>query len=159
MKTKVAIVLLAMLGGCVSQPIGPTVTVLPGPGKPFDRFAEEEAFCRDFARSQVAGAPAQANSQIIGSAIIGTLLGAGFGAAVAGGQGSAIGAATGSIIGTGVGSSGGAWSQMTVQQRYDVAYMQCMYAKGNQVPGYTVVATAPPAPPPLSLPAPPLPRP
>jgi hypothetical protein len=63
MKTKVAIVLLAMLGGCVSQPIGPTVTVLPGPGKPFDRFAEEEAFCRDFARWQVAGAPAQANSK------------------------------------------------------------------------------------------------
>lgn len=148
MKTKTAIAVLALLGGCVSQPIGPTVTVLPAPGKPFDMFTEDDAYCRDFARLQVAGAADQANSQVVGSAIIGTLLGAGLGAAVGGGQGAAIGAATGTVIGTGAGSSGGAWAQMTVQQRYNVAYMQCMYAKGNQVPGYPVVATVSPPPPP-----------
>jgi hypothetical protein len=39
----------------------------------------------------------------------------------------------------------------TIQQRYDIAYSQCMYSKGNQVPGYEpapVAAVAPPPPPP-----------
>jgi hypothetical protein len=40
-----------------------------------------------------------------------------------------------------------------VQRRYDNAYVQCMYAKGHQVPGRslptrTPAAPAPPAPPP-----------
>ncbi|HYM01682.1 MAG TPA: glycine zipper family protein, partial [Stellaceae bacterium] len=148
MKTKMTVIILASLAGCASQPIGPTVNVMPAPNKPFERFAEEDAFCRDFARQQIAGAPEQANSAVIGSAIVGTVLGAGLGAAVGGGQGAAAGAATGTIIGTGVGSSGAAWAQMTIQQRYNVAFMQCMYAKGNQVPGYSVVATMPPPPPP-----------
>lgn len=148
MRAVAAIVVLAALGGCVARPIGPTVTVLPAPGKPFDVFAEEDAYRRDFAQQQIAGAPEQANSQVIGSAIIGTLLGAGLGAALAGGQGAAVGAATGTLIGTGTGASGSTWSQMTVQQRYNVAYLQCMYAKGNQVPGYAVAATVPPPPPP-----------
>jgi hypothetical protein len=25
---------------------------------------------------------------------------------------------------------------MSLQQRYDLAYAQCMYARGNQVPGF-----------------------
>jgi uncharacterized protein YcfJ len=149
MKTATAIVVvLASLSGCVSPPIGPTVTVLPAPGKPFERFAEEDAYCKDFARQQIALASDQANGQLVGGAIIGTLLGAGFGAAVGGGRGAAIGAASGTLIGTGVGSSGAAWTEMTAQQRYNVGYMQCMYAKGNQVPGYTIAKTAPPRPPP-----------
>ena len=38
------------------------------------------------------------------------------------------------------------------QSRYDIAYIQCMYAKGNVIPG--VVAPAPPAPSPSALPPP-----
>jgi hypothetical protein len=38
------------------------------------------------------------------------------------------------------------------QRWYDMAYMQCMYAKGNQIPG--VVVGSPPPPPP-GTPAPP----
>lgn len=87
--------------------------------------------------------PSRPTSQVIGSAIVGALLGAGLGAALGVGRGAAIGAATGTLIGTGTGSSGSAWAQVSVQQRY-IAYMQCMYAKGNQVPGYIVVATTPP---------------
>jgi hypothetical protein len=34
------------------------------------------------------------------------------------------------------------------QQRYDLAYGQCMYAKGNQVPGFAAPTTSPPPPPP-----------
>jgi hypothetical protein len=47
-----------------------------------------------------------------------------------------------------------------VQQRYNMAYMQCMYAKGNQIPvargsvapGYSS-HTPPPPPPPAKTPA------
>jgi len=42
---------------------------------------------------------------------------------------------------------------MSVQRRYDVAYMQCMYLKGNQVPprGLAAAYTAAPPPPPPAL--------
>jgi uncharacterized protein YcfJ len=120
------------------------VTVLPAPGKPFEVFAQEDATCKSFASTQVAGGPEQANSAVVGSAVVGTLLGAALGAAIGGGQGAGVGAACGTLIGTGVGASNNTWSQMSLQQRYNIAYMQCMYAKGNQVPGYSVVAAPPP---------------
>jgi uncharacterized protein YcfJ len=119
------------------------VTVLPAPGKPFPAFAEDDAACRTFASAQVSGGPEQANSAVIGSAVVGTLLGAALGAAIGGGRGAGIGAASGTVIGTGAGASNNTWSQMSLQQRYNIAYMQCMYAKGNQVPGYSVVAAPP----------------
>jgi hypothetical protein len=77
MRTCAVIAPLALLGGCALPSIRPTVAVLPAPGKPFDRFAEEDSYCRDYAGQQVALAPEQLNSQLIGSAVIGTLLGAG----------------------------------------------------------------------------------
>jgi hypothetical protein len=47
-----------------------------------------------------------------------------------------------------------------VQQRYDMAYAQCMYAKGHQVPAAGArrqgrAYSAPPPPPPGSPPPPP----
>lgn len=47
-------------------------------------------------------------------------------------------------------SQSGVW-----QQWYDMAYLQCMYAKGNRIPG---VLTGTPPPPP-NVPAPPSPSP
>jgi uncharacterized protein YcfJ len=143
MRAQAVLAAVLVLGGCVAQPIGPTVRVLPAPGKPFEQFAAEDAGCRQYASQQVAGAPEQANEQLVNSAVIGTLLGAGLGAALGRGPGAAVGAATGALIGTSSGSNGAAWAQMTTQQRYDIAYIQCMYAKGNQVPGYTLVTVAP----------------
>ena len=87
---------------------------------------------------------------MVGSVVVGTLLGGALGAAVGRGPGAAVGAATGALIGTGTAANGSAWSQMSLQQRYNIAYMQCMYAHGNQVPGYTVMAPPPPPPPPPS---------
>jgi hypothetical protein len=43
------------------------------------------------------------------------------------------------------------------QQWYDMAYLQCMYAKGNQIPG--VLTGTPPPPPPPAAPAPSSPSP
>jgi peptidoglycan hydrolase-like protein with peptidoglycan-binding domain len=34
---------------------------------------------------------------------------------------------------------------MSIQQQYDNAFSQCMYANGEQVPGYAPIAMAPPA--------------
>jgi len=127
---------LAILGGCVQPPMGPRVAVMPAPNKPFEVFAGEDASCRQFASQQVAGGAEQANNQEIGSAVVGTALGAALGAAVGGGRGAAIGAGSGAIVGTAAGSGPASYAQYGLQRRYDIAYSQCMYAHGNQVPGF-----------------------
>ena len=74
----------AVIGGCASTPTGPSVMVLPGPGKTMDQFQADDGHCRQIATSELQREP----------------------------QGS-----------------------VPAQQRYDMAYMQCMYAAGNQIPG------------------------
>ncbi len=123
------------LGGCATTPQGPSVAVMPAPNKPFDQFQADQAVCKDYAQQQVSGQAQSANNQAVGTAVVGTLLGAGLGAAVGGGNGAAIGAASGAVAGTAIGASGSQGSQGSLQQQYDNAYMQCMYSKGNQVPG------------------------
>ncbi|MGH7037288.1 MAG: YMGG-like glycine zipper-containing protein [Stellaceae bacterium] len=124
------------LSACVG-PVGPTVPVAPGAGKPFPAFAADQATCEQYATAQVGPEAAYANNRAIGSAILGTALGAGLGAAVGGGHGAAIGAASGAVLGTAAGASGAGYAQMSVQRRYNLAYAQCMYAHGNRVPGFS----------------------
>ena len=155
------------LSACVQAPMGPTVGVMPGPNKPFSVFQEDQAICRQFAEQQIGGAQqaeTTATNQTLIGAGVGTLLGAGLGAAVGGGRGAAIGAAAGAVGGTAVGASQAQGSTMSVQRRYDIAYEQCMYSRGNQVPGYVQPAPAmaappPPPPPPSGYPPPPPPPP
>jgi len=130
------VVPLLLLDGCAQTPLGPTVAVMPAPGKPFDVFASDQAICKQFADSQVAGGAQAANNQQVGTAVLGTLLGAGLGAAIGGGRGAAIGAASGALGGTAVGAAPASQANMSLQQRYDIAYAQCMYTRGNQVPGF-----------------------
>jgi hypothetical protein len=62
-----------------------------------------------------------------------------------------VGAGGGLLTGTAAGAPAGAGSSGALQQRYDIAYVQCMYAKGNQVPGVAAAhspSVAPPPPPP-----------
>jgi hypothetical protein len=40
------------------------------------------------------------------------------------------------------------WTAQEVQWQYDTAYQQCMYARGNQVPGHQSATIPPPPPPP-----------
>jgi len=40
------------------------------------------------------------------------------------------------VAGTASGTSNAAYAGAEAQRRYDIAYQQCMYAKGNQLPGY-----------------------
>jgi hypothetical protein len=146
-----AIIALALLGGCATEPMGPRVAVMPAPNKPFSVFQDDDVICRNFARQQSAGVAQQANTSQLGTAAIGTVLGAGLGAAAGGGQGAAIGAGAGALGGTVVGSNQAERGTMTAQQFYDNAYSQCMYSRGNQVPGFAPAApsaAAPPPPPP-----------
>lgn len=143
-----------MLAGCATVPMSPNVLVLPGPGKTFSAFKADDYACRQWAEQQIGVAPAAAANQNLASgAAIGTILGAGLGAAVGAGSGqagagAAIGAASGLIAG-GVMASGSAYAaEGSLQRRYDIAYQQCMYAKGNHIPAVSRPAFPPPPPPP-----------
>ena len=39
-----------LLSACASEPLGPTIPVMPAPGKPFDVFQEDQALCKQNAR-------------------------------------------------------------------------------------------------------------
>ncbi len=140
MKHTVGIVLMVavalVLGGCVTLPTGPRIMVLPGHGKSFAQFQEDNAYCRQYARAQVGGQSAQqsANVTTLKSAGVGALLGGALGAATGDSQGAGAGAATGALMGTMVGSSNAAYGVQSLQRQYDNAYAQCMYAKGNAIP-------------------------
>ena len=82
------------------------------------------------------------------------LLGAGLGAAIGAasgnpGAGAAIGAGSGLVAGTAVGANAGQVYGWEAQRRYDIAYQQCMYTQGNQIPGMEQRSrrTYPPPPP------------
>ena len=133
----------AMLSACATMPTGPSVMVLPGEGKTFDQFRLDDYTCRQYAQGQVGGTGGQqaAEQSAVKSAAVGTALGAVAGAIIGStsghaGTGAAIGAGSGLLVGSAVGSGYSEGSYYAVQRRYDHAYMQCMYAKGNQIPGY-----------------------
>ena len=159
----------ALLAGCATAPHGPRVAVMPGQGKPFDQFQAEDAACRRYAEQSVSGGDERVQEQGAQTAIISTLLGAIIGAAVGGQDGAAVGAGFGLLTGSVAGSSQAAHGSYDLQRRYDIAYQQCMYSRGNQVAGYGHVAPpepranfyqapaaqTPPPPPPGSPPPPP----
>jgi hypothetical protein len=124
-----------LLGACTVMPTGPTVMVLPGSGKSFDQFRTDDFSCRNYAQLQVGNSAQQANVDSgVRSAALGTVIGAIAGAAMDGGHGAGVGAGTGLAFGTLAGVGAGQGSGGSVQQRYDVAYMQCMYSYGNRIP-------------------------
>jgi hypothetical protein len=132
-----------VLGGCVTVPSGPTVMVLPGSGKGFDQFQSDGIACQQYAQGVVAPAGQAAANNAAANAAVGTALGAAAGAIIGSatgqaGQGAAIGAGTGLIFGSAAGSNVAYGSSYQMQRSYDMAYLQCMYARGNQVPGQVV---------------------
>ena len=153
-----------LLAACVQMPTGPSVAVMPPAGKPLEVFQAEDQACRAYS-SQSVGANGQdvAATNVAGGAVIGTALGAAAGALLGGHNGAAAGAGIGLVGGTAVGASQASYAGASMQQRYDIAYQQCMYAKGNVLPsrayyyrrGYGYVYAAPPAyaPPPPPPPA------
>jgi len=136
-----------ILVACVSLPSGPSVMTLPGSGKSFEQFRYDDYDCRRYAYEQVGGITPRQSAQASGvkSAAIGAGLGAAAGAAIAGGGGAAIGAGTGLLAGGRAGSGTASTSAYVNQQRYDISYIQCMYAKGHRVPVSGRITNDPPA--------------
>ncbi len=139
---------LTLAASGASAQMGPTVPVSPAPNKPYDEFQQDVYLCRQYADGQVAGAQQQATNQVVGGALLGTVAGAGIGAIVGGGRGAAIGAGSGAVVGTLGGAAAAQQTQAQSQQRYDAAYGQCMYGRGDQVAGYPAPVAAYPPPPP-----------
>ena len=162
MKWKYGILLfvsLMVFAGCATMPTGPTVMVLPAPGKPFEVFQADDYRCRQWAQQAIGGtSPTEtANQNLATGAVVGTAVGAGLGALIGStsghaGAGAAIGAAGGLLGGTAMASEPAAGSRYQLQRRYDNAYLQCMYAAGNQIPNAVprqqTRTYAPPPPPP-----------
>jgi len=139
---------LMLLAGCNTAPQGPTVAVMPAPNKPFEVFQQDQQICTQFAQDSIGNAQQQLNNQQFATAAVTTVLGAGLGAAIGGGRGAAIGAGSGALLGTSYGANQTAYQGANMQHRYDIAYSQCMYARGNQVPGFAPPQNSPYPPPP-----------
>ncbi len=136
-KPKLTILPIALiLSACVSVPSGPSVMTLPGSGKSFEQFRSDDYQCRQFAYEQLGGVTPRQATLTSGakSAAVGTGLGAAAGALMGGGEGAAIGAGAGLLMGGLIGSDTSRTSGYEGQRRYDISYIQCMYANGHRVP-------------------------
>jgi hypothetical protein len=153
------VIVVVGLGGCASIPTGPTVMVLPGRGRTLEQFQGDDLFCRQWAAQQVATKPAAASEQTVAmSADTGIPVEADPGSATGAAadnpaEGPPIGAGSGLVGGTAVGLDASRAEVGSVQWRYDVAYEQCMYAKGHRIPIIMQAprqgsGTPPPPPPP-----------
>ena len=164
MKRTFALVPLAalmLLGACTTMPSGPREAALPGTGKNWDQFRADDYDCRNYATASINGSsPGQAQTDsTVKSAAAGTVVGALAGAAVGGHNAIGAGAGIGLVAGALMGANAGNQSGYATQARYDNAYKQCMYAKGNRVAVHGQVqynnAPAYSAPPPGYAPPPP----
>jgi hypothetical protein len=123
--------------------MAPTTGVTPGPGKSAADFASDVDACKATAAANVKGQVDAANQK----------------AALGAAGGLALGAITGGALGTSTSNAGdaaaagaqaSAQAQSSIQQQYDASYNNCMFAKGDVVPGMAppvAVAEAPPPPP------------
>ena len=142
------------LTGCVTVPTGPAVPVMPGYQKSVDQFRADDTDCRNYAYASIGGPNAgqPATDAAANNAIVGAALGAGIGALIGAathnaGNGAAWGAGTGLLFGSTAGANTSGYSSYQLQRHYDIAYMQCMYSRGNQVPGQVASRGQPYRPP------------
>ncbi len=148
------IALMALAGCAVAPPSGPTVTALPGPGKSFPQFQQDDDYCRGYAANRTANAPQQAaaaSNNANATAVAGTLIGAGLGAALGSlsgnaGAGAAFGAGAGLLAGASTAGNQAQGAADGLQQQYDAAYAQCMVGNGEALQGQPMAAEGNPGP-------------
>jgi len=141
------------LSGCVvAPPAGPSVMALPGAGKDYQAFQQDDLLCRQYAAGQTGYAnPSQAATQsAVGSAAVGTAVGAAAGALIGAatgnaGAGAAIGAGSGLLFGSAAGAGNAYASASSVQAGYDIGYSQCMVARGDTIQALPTAYAAYPA--------------
>jgi len=137
-RTALTLMAISSLAACVSAPTGPTVAVMPREGKPFEVFQQEDQQCREFAANSIKDSSNAALKDGATSALIAAALGAAAGAVIQGGNSANVGtgAGVGLLGGAAIGAMNSSGKQSQGQAQYNIAYEQCMYAKGNQVPSY-----------------------
>jgi uncharacterized protein YcfJ len=143
---------IALLAGCATVPTGPAMNALPGSRKTAEQYYADDAACRARAQSFFAANAAQpandaAAANVVGGTLLGAAVGALIGAAVGdAGAGAAIGAGTGMLGGSAAAANVSGYSNQQMQALYDREYLQCMFARGHQVPGRPIAyRPAPPA--------------
>ena len=135
---------IALLAGCATVPTGPAMNALPGTRKTAEQYYADDAACRARAQSFFAPNAAQpandaAAANVVGGTLFGAAVGALIGAAVGdAGAGAAIGAGTGMLGGSAAAANVSGFSNQQMQAIYDREYLQCMFARGHQVPGRAV---------------------
>jgi len=122
------------------------VLLVASTGAMAQSYYDDQA-CRQYADSQTTAMRNQANTQAVGSTLLGAGLGAAVGGAIGGGRGAGIGAASGAVLGGGAGVANAQNAQANAQQQYNALYSQCMAARTSPPPGYN-------APPPAYAPTP-----
>ncbi|KAF3998485.1 glycine zipper family protein [Glaciimonas immobilis] len=139
-KKILAAAVVLVLGGCVGVPTGPNVMAMPGTGKSYEQFQNDDYACHRFAQDRVGPNAGQATADsATGTAVAGTLIGATVGALIGAasgnaGAGAAIGGGGGLLVGSSAASNNADRSGAGIQRQYNNVYIQCMYAKGNRVP-------------------------
>jgi hypothetical protein len=128
-------IIKSVLGTALAALLGSTDAMAQSPY--YDDLA-----CRQYADAQTAPLRDQANSQAVGSTLLGAGLGAALGAAVGGGRGAGIGAASGALVGTGVGAANAQNAAGYAQQQYNAYYGQCMASRRSPPPQYAVPPSA-----------------
>jgi hypothetical protein len=170
-RTIFALSAAALFAGCATPPpSGPSVMVLPGSSKSFDQFRFDDNECRVYSSQSIGGATVAdaQNNSAVKNAAVGTAIGAAAGGLMGGSSGAGVGAGIGLAGGALAGTGESQVSGYSLQQRYDHAYQQCMYAKGHQIPmaaryaprqqaAQTRQPIAPPPPPAGNPPPPPPP--
>jgi hypothetical protein len=135
------------LAGCANPPppASPNVMALAGKDKSFEAFQADDTACRQYASAQIGNdSPGNATAAVaFGDVVLGSALGAAAGAAIGTatgtpGTGTVLGAASGLLIGGTLAVGGAQMSGDALQRRYDMSYVQCMYAKGEIVPTHYI---------------------
>src|SRR5215470_9126135 len=96
----------------------------------------DDQACRQYANQQVAAIQGQANTQALGSTLLGAGLGAAIGGAVGGGRGAGIGAASGGVLGGATGIANAQNTAAYAPQQFNAYYSQCMAARRPPPPAY-----------------------
>jgi hypothetical protein len=107
-----------LVAACVAPAMAPTVQATPGYGKSAADFSADAAACQGYAQQVASSTSAAATNQALATTV------ANFSA----------GSATIATAGT---------NQPALQQQYDAYYSQCMYTRGETVPGYGPVYAEP----------------
>lgn len=123
--------LCCLVTACAEVPDNPSVDVMPMPGQSYQDFQMQRDFCVKEARSRVKRTANRANTRGIVGGVVTGVLGAGIGAAAGGAGGAAIGGAAGALGGAAGGALYSGSSDGTIQNAYNIGYLQCMQASRN----------------------------